>query len=85
MVSVRVQNHARVLQYPHASQARVQRGNCTRYTTSSTSYYNVLHANRVFWCVILKSFFLMQNLAKLEIRNILIFVVVVYKVQNMLF
>ena len=28
---------------------------------------------------------LMQNLAKLEIRNILIFVVVVYKVQNMLF
>ena len=29
--------------------------------------------------------FLMQNLAKLEIRNILIFVVVVYKVQNMLF
>ena len=32
-----------------------------------------------------KVFFLMQNLAKLEIRNILIFVVVVYKVQNMLF
>ena len=81
MVSVRVQNHARVLQYPHASQARVQRGNCTRYTTSSTSYYNVFHANRVFWCVIHKS----QNLAKLEIRNILIFGVVAYKVQNMLF
>ena len=81
MVSVRVQNHARVLQYPHASQARVQRGNCTRFTTSSTSYYNVLHANRVFWCVIHKS----QNVAKLEIRNILIFVVVAYKVQNMLF
>ena len=81
MVSVRVQNHARVLQYPHASQARVQRGNCTRYTTSNTSYYNVLHANRAFWCVIHKS----QNLAKLEIRNILIFGVVAYKVQNMLF
>ena len=32
-----------------------------------------------------QKFFLMQNLAKLEIRNILIFVVVVYKVQNMLF
>ena len=32
-----------------------------------------------------QKFFLMQNLTKLEIRNILIFVVVVYKVQNMLF
>ena len=33
-----------------------------------------------------QKFFLMQNLAKLEIRNILIFVVVVvYKVQNMWF
>ena len=32
-----------------------------------------------------QKFFLMQNLAKLEIRNILIFVAVVYKVQNMLF
>ena len=32
-----------------------------------------------------QKFFLMQNLAKLEIRNIFIFVVVVYKVQNMLF
>lgn len=85
---MRVQNHARVLQYPHASQARVQRGNCTRLTTSSASYYNVLHGNS---CVLIchsQKFFLMQNLAKLEIRNILIFVVVVvvvYKVQNMLF
>ena len=80
MVSVRVQNHARVLQYPHASQARVQRGNCTRFTTSSASYYNVLHANS---CILI----LMQNLAKLEIRDIFIFVVVVvvYKVQNMWF
>lgn len=39
----------------------------------------------VYFDVSFTKVFLMQNLAKLEIRNILIFVVVVYKVQNMLF
>ena len=39
----------------------------------------------VYFDVSFTKVFLMQNLAKLEIRNILIFVVVAYKVQNMLF